>query len=67
MEMAVDPWMISYLNMKHGRQVMKDPEFRKWLLKEDESFRVRSGGTKVQVGWAPLSKHAVFHKSYGDS
>lgn len=64
-EMAVDPFWIGYWNMKMGRQVWADPDFRKWLCREDEAFKVRSGGTgKIQVGYMPTS--ASFHKAYAD-
>lgn len=61
-DMAVDPFWIGYFNMMHGRQIWEDPDFKKWLLKEEEMFRVQSGGTKLQVGWAPGK--VTFRKKY---
>lgn len=61
--MAIDPYWVGYFNMKYGRDSMGDPEFKQWLLKEEEMFRVKSKGTKIQVGYAPA--RATFTKKYG--
>jgi hypothetical protein len=63
--MAVDPYWIAYWNMKMGRQIWQDPDFKKWLLKNDEMFRVKSTSSKIQVGYAPT--RSTFRKVYADS
>jgi hypothetical protein len=62
--MAIDPFWIGYFNAMHRRQVWADPDFRKWLTKEDDVFRVKSRSGKLQVGWVPSSERSTFHKSY---
>jgi hypothetical protein len=70
MSMAVDPFWVGYFNMQHGRQVFQDPDFMKFIAREDDSFRVRSGGTKIQVGFssaecpASAGRSAKFRKRY---
>jgi hypothetical protein len=60
--MAVDPFFIGYFNMQHKRKVCADPEFMKFIAKQDDSFRVRSGGTKVQSGYTGGGRR--FSKAY---
>ena len=49
--MVVDPVLVSYFRRAFGERCFMDPEFVKWIKKEDPSFRVRETGTKVQVGY----------------
>lgn len=35
----------------YGREALKDPDFRKWLAKNHPEVRVKSTGTKTQVGY----------------
>ena len=50
--MAVDPYFVSYWRMKQGADCWDDPDFVKWLAREEEAVRVRAGGTKTQVGYS---------------
>lgn len=49
--MVMDPYLVSYFRRSFGEQCLADPDFVKWIHKEDPSFRVRETGTKVQVGY----------------
>lgn len=65
--MAVDTYWVSYFRMQYGADIWEDPDFEKWLRREDEATRVRSGGTKVMSGWGGLSGGATrkrFRKTY---
>jgi 1,6-anhydro-N-acetylmuramate kinase len=55
---AMDPYFVGYYNMLHGRKVMHDPDFVKFLLKKEEIFRVRSRGTKIQCGYTGDGKRS---------
>lgn len=66
LKMAVDPFWVGYFNMMHRRNVFTDPDFSKWLAKEDEIFRVKSGGTRTQSGWSPKANHRDTETRTGD-
>jgi hypothetical protein len=65
LNMAVDPFWIGYFNMLHGRQVWMDPDFPTWVNKQEDWFKVKSGGTRLQVGYGTCGQRAKFHKTYG--
>lgn len=49
--MAVDPYWLNYFRWLHGSEETDSKEFRDWLKKREPMFRVKSGGTKTQVGY----------------
>lgn len=49
--MSIDPYFLTYFKMKERTDPCHDPDFAKWLMREDDVFKVKSRGTKTQVGW----------------
>lgn len=37
---------------QHGQLCFMDPNFAPWLLKNNDDMRVKSAGTRIQVGWS---------------
>jgi hypothetical protein len=63
LNMAVDPFWISYFNMMHGRQIWMDKDFAKWLGKQDDLFKpIRHTGTRLQFGYSPTNP--TYRKKY---
>ncbi len=62
--MAVDPVLVSYFRNRFGAECFADSDFVKWLKKEDESFRVRETGTRIQVGYSGRPVCKRFQKRY---
>jgi hypothetical protein len=48
--MAIDPFFARYLELT-GVDFWGDPDVKKWLDKRHPEFRVKSGGTRTQVGY----------------
>ena len=47
------------LAAQYGHEVAwQDPEFRDWLLKHEEAFRVPIVRSKISSGWTPEAGHA---------
>lgn len=63
---AIVPYFQGYLRRKYGDTCFQDDDFFKWVLKQEERFRVREVGTKVQVGYSAQSCGSRFHKRYTD-
>jgi hypothetical protein len=61
-ELAIDPFFVRYLAMQ-GIDFYGDPEVGKWLQKRHEEFRVKSGGTRLQVGYTGVSGAATRKRS----
>jgi hypothetical protein len=60
METAIDPYWLNYWRWKLGTAVVgQDPEFRAWLKKKHEVFRVRHKGTKIQFGFSGGTKRCI--------
>ena len=53
MELAIDPYWVSYFQWKYGQAEAWGSDFREWLKKREPMFRVRHTGTRPQVlcGW----------------
>lgn len=51
LNMVVTPYFRGYLRRLYGDSCFEDPDFVRWLNKEEEWFRVRETGTKIQVGF----------------
>jgi hypothetical protein len=50
--MAMDPYWLNYFRWQLGTEaVQQDSDIKKWILKRHPEFRVRSGGTRIQVGF----------------
>lgn len=49
--LSVDPFWNTYFKLRYGDRVMHDPEFRKFIQREDDMFRVRTTGARFQVGY----------------
>lgn len=71
--LAIDPFFVGYLQSQ-GVDFWGDPDVKKWLDKRHAEFRVKSTGTKTQVGYgsclppsAPPSGHKKFSKTYPPS
>jgi len=43
----------------YGQKCWADPDFGKWVLKQDQhaDLRVKDTGTRIQSGWTPPSHH----------
>jgi len=62
-DMALDPFIDAHCKLARGGNVWEDSDYKKWFLKKNPESRVKSGGTKMQVGYQrPDPK---FSKSYG--
>jgi hypothetical protein len=61
-EIAVDPWLLGYLQMHHQTSFWDDKEFREWMKKRLDFCRVKTGGTKIQSGYGGLSAGATKKK-----
>ena len=66
MELCIDPYFVTYFRQKYGTEITSDKDFRRWVKREDDVFRVRCDGTKIQVGYTGLSRGAKrsFSKKY---
>lgn len=51
MELALDPEVYFYWIKKEGNQFWKDKGNRKWITERYPQTKVKSTGTKTQVGW----------------
>lgn len=49
--MELDVKVDQEIRKRYGNKAMKDPDFRKWLQRNHDSVRVKSGGTKTQFGY----------------
>jgi hypothetical protein len=53
MSMSVDPYWLNYWKWHLGSdECWNAEEFTQWLLKKEPMFRVKSKGTRTQVGYA---------------
>ena len=53
----------------NGRQIYgeawdRDKDLRKWVLKQEEAFRVKAQSDKIMVGYSPASGSGRYHKTY---
>jgi len=51
MELSLDPEVYFYWIQKEGPQFWRDKKNRKWIAERFPQTKVKSGGTKAQVGW----------------
>lgn len=58
-EMAIDPWLVSYFQQQHHTSFWSDMDFREWLKKRFDFVRVKTGGTKIQVGFSGVAAAAT--------
>lgn len=60
--MMIDPTVYHYWAKRLGYQCWKDREFLHEFERDNATVRVKCGGTKIMVGWAPAVKR--FQKVY---
>ena len=62
--MVISPGQYTAFMRVYGEKCWSDPEFGKWVLKQDQhaDLRVKDVGTKVMSGWTPGAKRV---KAYG--
>ena len=51
MELSLDPEVYFHWIKKEGTQFWRDKKNRKWIAERYPQTKVKSGGTKTQVGW----------------
>ncbi len=65
--LEVDSYAHAYWGTRLGFQCWKDPAFLREFERDNEACRVKSTGTRLQVGYGSLSSGCkkTFKKSYG--
>lgn len=54
--MIISPGQYQAAQRVYGELCFADPDFGKFLLKQNEEMRVKDVGTRVQSGWTPASE-----------
>ncbi len=63
---VIDVGMMNRLAALYGhRTVHSDPDFKPWLLKKHDEFRVPDVRTKISVGWTPEKERGMRNAECG--